>query len=169
MDRIEELIANYRNEDTLALPRPDASRKPRIIEELGSDDDPRALKLIVQAASDEAEFDLARIAAFRVLELRRPTAPEERQEIAEVIARVVKNDSDNDVRNYAAIAAAYYTTVDDVAEQIIRILLDDGENSDLRWNAFTAVEKMGSTAKALDAMRAIREVPEFQHARRSVC
>jgi hypothetical protein len=164
MDRIEELLSNYRGEDTGALARQDSSKKPRIIEELGSFDDPRALQLILEAAGDRSEFDLARIAAFRVLELKRPTAPEDQRRIADVIARVVKEDPDDDVRNYAVMAATYYMIIDDVADQTIRVLQTDTENADLRWNAFAAIEKMGPTAKGLNVMRAIRGDSEFQRA-----
>lgn len=70
MDEVEWLIALFRSEGTDGLDDLDRSTKTIIIESLeGHANDARVLDFLLHVSSDRDEFDLARIEAWRVLEV----------------------------------------------------------------------------------------------------
>lgn len=163
MDEIEQLIVRFRSEDTGRLPDPDKSIKPNIIESLEDHAaDPRALDFLLHVAADRQEFDLARIVALKVLELREAQDDEERTRIALVLRDVLVDDPDDDVRQYAAMAAAYYMSDDRLAAAVVATAFDDGEDQNLRWNAFAAIKQLGSTSQGIELLRRASGTPEFR-------
>ena len=163
MDEIERLIARFRSEDTARLADPDKSIKPNIIQALEDHAaDPRALDFLLHVAADRQEFDLARIEALKVLELHEARNDEERSRIAVVLTEVLVDDPDDDVRQYAAMAAAYYMSDDRLAAAIVRTAFDMGEDINLRWNAFAAIKQLGPTPHGIEVLRRASETPEFR-------
>jgi hypothetical protein len=51
-----------------------------------------------------------------------------------------EQSNDDDVRNYAAMAAASYMDINEVFSRIEKILHNKHEDSNLRWNAFAAMK-----------------------------
>jgi hypothetical protein len=164
MDEIELLIARFRGEDTPKLAKPDKSIKPGVIESLEEHAaDPRALDFLLHVAADRQEFDLARIEALKVLELREPGSDEERRRIAPVLKDVLVGDPDDDVRQYAAMAAAYYMSESDLVDAVAQRAFDQGEDIDLRWNAFAALKQLGPTPRGIELLRAASEDAVFRN------
>lgn len=169
MDIIKELIMNYLSEETQKLDDPDRSKKPAIIKSLEEyASDVSVLAFMLQVASDRTELDLARIEALKVLEIRRPIAQREHERIAAVLKEILQSDKDDDVRSYAAIAAASYMAEKSLREEVTRVLGNKEEDRNLRWNAFTAIERMGRTAETVEIMRIIGEDPEFLDSARRI-
>jgi hypothetical protein len=163
MDEIERLIARFGSEDTGSMADPDKSIKPGVIESLEGDAaDPRALDFLLHVAADRNEFDLARIEALKVLEMREARNDEERRRIALVLRDVLVGDPDDDVRQYAAMAAAYYMSEGDLAEAVVGRAFDEGEDVNLRWNAFAAIKQLGPTPQGIKLLREASETREFR-------
>lgn len=163
MDEIGRLIARFRSEDTGRLADPDKSIKPNVIEALEEHAaDARALNFLLHVAADRQAFDLARIEALKVLELREAWNDEERSRIAVVLREVLVDDPDDDVRQYAAMAAASYMSDGRLAEAVVARVFDEGEDRNLRWNAFAAIKQLGPTLQGIELLRRASETPEFR-------
>lgn len=163
MDTITDLIAQFKAENTSKLDDVDKSRKPSIVLALEDfADDDRAIDFLLSVASDESEYDLARIEVFKIFEIHEFVGLNLRNRVGNVIREVLSNGKDNDVRNYAAMAAASYMDVNQVIEQIDRILHDKLEDSNLRWNAFAAIKANGSSPISIDSLRRLLSDNEFK-------
>lgn len=171
MDEIERLINAFRGEDTASLPEPDReSQKDRIISELEDySSEPKVLAFLLEVAADTEEYDLARIEAFKVLHVRTVANDDERSRIGSVIAEVVLNEEDDDeVRNYAAIAAASYMAVASVVEAVEKIVLDTQANPNLRANGFDAVERNRRNPKSIRLVQSLLQDGQFSTTARRV-
>lgn len=170
MDEIDRLITAFRSEDTASLPEPDSeSQKDRIISELEDySSEPKVLAFLLEVASDTAEYDLARIEAFKVLHVRPVGNDDERNRIGSVIAEVILNEEDDDdVRNYAAIAAAFYMAVPGVDEAVEKIVLDPQTDPNLRANGFDAIER-NRTPKRIRVVQSLLQDGQFSQTARRV-
>jgi hypothetical protein len=163
MDEITRLIAWFSSEDTGNLDDSDKSIKPgviRLIEDHAAD--PRVLDFLLRVASDRDEFDLARIEALKVLELREHRGDEEGHRVAPVLRKMLEGDPDDGVRQYAAMAAATCMSQDDLVDAIATTAFDEDEDINLRWNAFAAIKQLGPTPRGIDLLRAASESPTFR-------
>ncbi|MDT5157424.1 MAG: hypothetical protein QOH51_1781 [Acidobacteriota bacterium] len=163
MDEVGSLINQFREEGTQALANPDSSVKDKIIRRLESSDDPRVLPFMLEALSDACEYDLARIEILKVLELRRRGDSSEDELIGQSIRRILADDPDDDVRTYAAMAASNYMDVEGVLDEVERTLFNEGEETNIRWNAFTAVKEMGPNSRSIEIMSKAAQVDEFKN------
>lgn len=165
MKKIDRLISAFKNEDTASLPDPDSdSRKDEIVSDLEEySADPRVLDFFLEAAADVAEYDLARIEVFNALNVRPIRGDLELIRIGSVIAKVLLNEDDDDeVRNYAAIAAASYMASREVAEAVRTIVLDPHSDGDLRANAFDAIERNGKTSESIEVVKKLIHDGQFR-------
>jgi hypothetical protein len=163
MDESERLIARFRGEDTRKLAKPEKSIKPGVIESLEDHAaDPRVLDFLLNVAADRKEFDLARIEALNVLEIREAGSDEERRQIAPVLKDILVGDPDDDVRQYAGMAAAYYMSESDLVEAVVQRAFDQDEDINLRWNAFAAIKQLGPTPQGIELLRAACEDSVFR-------
>ena len=160
MDTVASLIEQYRQEDT-ELEKTDQSHKDEIIIELESSDDPRVLPFLLEVLADENEYDLARIEVLKILELREHRDKSEDERIAELVRRVMISDPDDDVRNYAAIAAGNYVTADGMIKELEKLILNNNEDMNLRSNAFAAIKRMGPTDEGMRIMKELVKTSEF--------
>jgi hypothetical protein len=164
MDEVGSLIEQFRAEDARALADPDFSVKDKIIRKLERSDDPRVLPFMLSVLSDEKEYDLARIEVLKVFEIRRRGEPSEDQSIGRAVRQILAADPDDDVRTYAAMAASNYMDVEGVLDEVEKIIFDEGEEINIRWNAFTAVYKMGPHGRGVEIMTRAARVNEFRKA-----
>lgn len=163
MSSATDLISRFKAEEAGLLKGIDKSRKPQIIVDLEEfADDETVVDFLLSIASDEDEFDLARIEAFKIFEIKEYESQKIRQRIATVIREVLLKSHDDQVLNFAAIAAASYMDDSEVVSEIERIVLDSKKDSVLRWNAFAAVKLCGRTPQLDDALRALTADEEFK-------
>jgi hypothetical protein len=130
--------------------------------------DPRILPFALQIAGDAKEFDLARIEVFKWLRLASFCHGADRLLIGTIISRVLQQDSDPDVRAYAAAAASRFLDISGVFETARQILLDSHENVLVRWNAFPTVKATGPTERGVALARQLATDPEFRSATSSL-
>ncbi|HEV2765512.1 MAG TPA: hypothetical protein VGV38_21190 [Pyrinomonadaceae bacterium] len=151
MDEVGSLIERFEAET--------ASRKVSVLRELEERaGDERVWPFLMKVAADEAEYDLARIEALKIMGLKEGEDEEVDRQIGQVIQRILAADPDDDVRNYAATAASRYVEVGGVLEELEKIVLDPDEDVDIRWSAFASVEEMGPTNQSKKIMnKALRD------------
>lgn len=162
MDEVGHLISTFKEENTKSLDNVDFSRKVRIIMELEGVDDDRVLPFFLETVMNEDEYDLARIEILKILEIRESNDKDEHQKIGHIVKNILMNDPDDDVRNYAAMTVSNFMDVEGVIEQIVKIIFNVEEDINLRWNAFTAVEKMGPTQQSLEILQKCLSEDEFK-------
>src|SRR5438034_232484 len=71
----------------------------------------------------------------------------DRTPVAGAMMRVLDDRSSADLRLQAALALAEFTEVDGVAGSLGRLALDADEPIDLRYSAFTSLERTGPTSE----------------------
>lgn len=163
MDKIIELIGQYKSENIHSLENINDSRRPNIIVELEDFiDDARVVNFYLEVAQDEMEYDLARIEVFKIFEIWECTNYEFRKKIANAIREVLVNSHCDDVRNYAAMAASSYMDLEHVSEVVFDIVQDPREDANLRWNAFAAIKSHGPSLETIELLRALLRDNDFK-------
>ena len=161
---LEELIQVFRAENTSELDNEDDSAKPGIVESV-TDMLPNAtaLEFLIEVASSRTEFDLARIEALRGIELADGLTETQRAECSSMLVTLLTTaDEDPDVCNYAAMASAYFMDSDSVYQTLLDLVVNETRDSNLRWNAFTAVEKHKPQQKSIETLKSLLTDTEFQ-------
>ena len=137
MDDAERLIRAYRV-------RPDQSviRKLDILMDLERFSDPSVVSLLVQVVLDRDEPAEARLRAVRQLRDRSHTV-DDPGPVADALGRVLGDRANLELRLQAALALADFTEVAGVIAVLGAVALDAGEPLDLRYSAFTSLERAG--------------------------
>ncbi len=99
---------------------------------------------------------------FKVLEIKDFADSDVRRRVGGVIRDVLSQSKDDDVRNYAAMAAASCIDTEGVFEEIDRILHNKLEPSNLRWNAFATVKANVKSPRSVDSLRRLLADDEFK-------
>jgi hypothetical protein len=117
-------------------------RKAELLDEIEFEDIPEKWALLRSVISDKNDYDLARITALKILEIA--AVPEEDMpSFCALVIAVIQTDKDEDVRNYAVMAAKNFVNdSDELRELIIALLLDAQEDIDVRHNALGAVRAL---------------------------
>lgn len=161
MDNVSRLINLFKSEDTFSLANIDSSGKPEIVTELEDIDDERILPFFLEVLLNELEYDLARIETLQVLRLRNCSDQEEYDQIGQAIKQVLVNSTDQDIRNYAAMAIASYIETEGAFDVIEGILLDEKEDINLRYNAFGVIEDMRLSDRSIEVLKKLTQDPEL--------
>jgi hypothetical protein len=164
MDEVGRLIEQFRSEKTRDLG--DSSKKVGIInrleEILEETGDERVLPFFLEVLADAREYDLARIEVLEILKLKDRGDMMTDQEIGRLIKNILVADQDDDVRSYAAMAASKYVDVEGILEELEKIIFDEDEDINIRWNAFASIEEMGPTEESKRIMEKALRVEEFK-------
>jgi hypothetical protein len=161
MDNVSRLINLFKSEDTFSLANIDSSGKPEIVTELEDIDDERILPFFLEVLLNELEYDLARIETLQVLRLRNCSDQEEYDQIGQAIKQVLVNSTDQDIRNFAAMAIASYIETEGAFDVIEGILLDEKEDINLRYNAFGVIEDMRLSDRSIEVLKKLTQDPEL--------
>jgi len=137
VDDAERLIKAYG-----APPNQSAIRKSDILMDLERFSDPRVVPFLVQVVLDQDEPTEARLSVVRQLRDRRP-ALDNLRPVADALGRVLGDRGNLELRLQAALALADFTEVAGVVAVLGAVALDAGEPLDLRYSAFTSLERTG--------------------------
>jgi HEAT repeat protein len=110
--------------------------------------DPRIVPFLIQVLVDRGEPTPLRIRVLKRLRNGNPI-PEYRPAIAAAIVDVLADRSCPDLRMQAALALAGFTDIDGVAAALGDIALDSDEPIDLRYSAFTSLQRAGPTSECV--------------------
>jgi hypothetical protein len=130
-----------------------ASSKLDALTDLEQLADPRIILLMVHVFSDQREPTEVRIHVLKQLRTGRLQAAQ-RQSVAEAILRVVISDrADTELQLQAALALAQFTDIDGVVTTLGGLALDPEERIDVRYSAFTSLQRAGPTTESVGLLR----------------
>lgn len=163
MREIEELIAAFgargkRNYVTWKLV---------MLMDLGQFDDPRVVQFIVSVVADSEEPHEVRADALRRLR-EASLRPGDRGQVASAGLQALARGSDGPLRLHAAIILGDFVDVEGVLASLGSIALDPNETVELRYNAFTSLQRAGPTTSCLEILRALTTDETFGSSARAL-
>jgi hypothetical protein len=111
-------------------------------------DDPRIVPFLVAVLADETQSMEVRIHLIRRLRNGR-LAPDERRLVASLLGRLVRRDGQLDLRLQTALALGEFTDVEGVLAALGTLALAPDEPIDLRYSAFTSIQRAGPTPECV--------------------
>jgi HEAT repeat protein len=156
--RVSDLMVAFRSVPV----RGESPEKIEIVRQLEDIDEPEATHFLSAIAADAAEYDLARIEAIKILELRSFAEVDDRAAVGRALLRVLEDDEDDQVRAYAARALANFTAIPGVLASVGALVQDHDEDEDVRHNAFFAIERSSPTEEAIDLLTNLLTSDDFK-------
>ena len=139
----------------------DDDEKVELINSLNFDDYEDKWDLILEVIQDENEYDLARIEAFKVIEIANiPEIILDR--LCDVVINLLKNENDYDVKNYAFIASRNLINNSiEIKNYIRKIVLSKEEDIDIKHNAYSAILKIKDQAEKTKILNSLLDDEVF--------
>src|SRR5258708_5308325 len=147
MDDVERLIEAFRAPSTWSV----LSKLDALLD-LEQLDDPRIVPFLVHVLADQREPTEVRIHVLKRLRNGR-LQPGDRQSVAEAVLMVLSDRSSPDLRLQAVLALAEFTDIAGVLTRLGRLALDSDEPIDLRYSAFTSLQRAGPTPECVTLLR----------------
>jgi hypothetical protein len=151
MDELERLVHVYRTRESSS-----AKSKLDVLIDLERIRDPRVVPFLLKVVRDGSENEDVRIHVVK--QLRTGTGvlvPADWPDVAQALGDVVADTSTDTLRLQAALTLADFTRVDGVLPRLRAIALAQDESIDLRYAAFTSVERAGPTPESVAVVREI--------------
>src|SRR3984893_12367832 len=147
MDDVERVIEAFKTRPTWSV-----MSKLDALMDLEQIDDPRIVPFLVQVLIDQREPTEVRINVLKQLRNGR-LRPPQRQSVAEAVLQVVSDRSSPDLRLQAVLALAEFTDINGVTATLGGLTLDPGETINVRYSAFTSLQRAGATAECVALLR----------------
>src|ERR1700680_1560793 len=147
MDDVERVIEAFETRPTWSV-----MSKLDALMDLEQIDDPRIVPFLVQVLVDQREPTEVRINVLKQLR-NGPLQPLQRQPVAKAVLQVVSDRSSPDLRLQAVLALAEFTEVDGVPATLGGLTLDPGETINVRYSAFTSLQRAGATTECVATLR----------------
>jgi hypothetical protein len=131
--------------------------------------DPRVVPFLLQVLGDSRENTDLRV--YIVKQLRSGTGilvPADRPAVARTLAHMLTDTTIEEVRLQAALALADFTQLEGVLSTLTIVSLARAESIDLRYAAFTSIERAGATPEAITSLQKIACDETMGDAARSV-
>lgn len=162
LDKAARLIEAFRTQ-----PTPSVLAKRDILLQLSRLDHPGIVPFLLTVVADPAEPNKVRLDALKRLGDGSWLAPY-RQEVAEAITRLLHDSASLDLRLQGALALAELTEVDGVLTTLGGLALDPAETIDVRYAAFTSLERGGPRPESIVLLHHLTADETFGHAARSL-
>jgi hypothetical protein len=114
--------------------------------------DLRIVGFLLQVLADPSEDDEVRIHALKWFRCGN-CAPEDRRRVANAIRQIAADRSNPPIRLHAVLALAEFSDLEEVQATLGALVLDCNEPVDLRYCAFTSLERAGLTVKSRTVLR----------------
>ena len=125
-----------------------------VLMDLGQFDDPRAVALYLRVTADADEPPDVRSDALG--RLREATlSPDQRMLAASVGVRALTSEHDRTLRLHAALMLGDLVDIPEVLDALGGVATDTSEEIELRYNAFTSVQRAGPSDGCLQILRAL--------------
>jgi hypothetical protein len=162
MDEVEVFIQAFEARATSS-----ALSKLDVLMDLERLRDPRIVPFLLNVLENRGEPKEVRIQLLKRLRNGCLTS-NDRTPVAGAMMRVLDDRSSADLRLQAALALAEFTEVDGVPGSLGRLALDADEPIDLRYSAFTSLERTGPTSECADLLRRLAGDETLGRSARSV-
>jgi hypothetical protein len=116
--------------------------KTDIILDLEDLPDERVLPFFLERVVDAKEYDLARIETLKIFAVRE-NQPNEFELIAKAIQKILEQQDDSLVKEWAAQESSRYIEDDNLFKALLGIIVNDDEYSGVRLNALCIIEEKG--------------------------
>ena len=145
-DAVEAAIASFK----ASPPSPKGENQGKIDAVLAIEaqvSDPRAMAFLVTVATDQSEYDLARIEAVKILGLSQPT-PSQALGHGEALGAALLGEADSLVAEYLAMNLGPFLIAPTATEAVASCLHPE-RNKNIRHNALFSIERAGPIAHLL--------------------
>src|SRR6266849_3576686 len=147
MDEVGQLLKAYESQAASSV-----VSKLGVLIDLEGLRDPRIVPFLLRVLADRREPTEVRIHVLKRLR-NGSLSPENRLLVAAVILHVISDRSSPDLRLQASLALAEFTDIAGVPTRLGRLALDSDEPIDLRYSAFTSLQRAGSTPECVALLR----------------
>jgi hypothetical protein len=147
MDEVEWLIQTFQARSASSV-----RAKTDILLDLERLRDPRVVPFLLGVLLDEREAIPVRVHALKRLRNGTLTAVD-RPAIAEAIVRILSEDSSADLRMHGVLALGEFSDIHGVAAALGGLALDADEQLDVRFSAFTSLQRAGATTECVAVLR----------------
>src|SRR5438128_5109589 len=162
MDHVERLIEAFG-----ARPSWSVVSKLDALLDLEQIDDPRIVPFLVQVLADQRELTDVRIHVLKQLRDGR-LQPAQRQSVAQAILRIVSDRSSPELRLQAILVLAEFTDIDGMLATLGGLALGTGEPIDVRYSAFTSLQRAGPSTECVPLLRQLSADDAFGRSARTV-
>jgi len=164
MDELQRLIDVY-----LTRASSSVQSKLDVLMDLERVRDRRVVPFLLRVLGDSRESTDVRIHVLK--QLRTGTGilvPSDRPTVANAVGAILADSSTEELRLHAALALGDFTQMNGVLARLSGIALAGDESIDLRYAAFTSIERTGPTPEGIAALRQIARDETLGDAARSV-
>jgi hypothetical protein len=149
MDEFERHVRAYRTQTTAS-----ASAKRSLLMDVQRIRDPRLVPFLLGVMADRREPDDVRVHVLKALRNGdRLVCAADRPRVAQAIGDLLVSDSSEELRLQAVLALGEFVQVDGVLPRLNTVCLAPGESIDLRYAAFTSLERAGPTVECIALLR----------------
>jgi hypothetical protein len=146
MDAVDRLI------ETFTQPTAPVYRKLDVLLDFEQLRDPQSVPFLLHVLRDRKEPLEVRMRVIRLLRLVRCPG-EARSAVGHELAELLVDRGSSDLRVAAALTLADFAELSGVVSALGRVTLDTSEALDLRYSAFTSLERVGPTAECAGLLR----------------
>ncbi len=147
MDEAERLIETFKARAASSVPS-----KLDALMDVERLSDARIVPFLLHVLADQSEPTEVRIHLLKRLRDRR-CIPGCRQPVAEAILQILSDHSSPDLRLQTALALAEFTDIDGVPATLGGLALDPDETIEVRYSAFTSLQRAGPTTECVALLR----------------
>jgi hypothetical protein len=148
MDDLERLMQVYNARRATSSP----AAKLDVLMDLAPLCDERVVSFLVRVLGDPGESAEIRLHVLKRLR-NGPLTPDGRSTAAGALGALMLHGSRLELRLQAALALGEFTDIDGVLHALGSVALEPEETLDLRYSAFTSLERAGLTPECVDLLR----------------
>jgi hypothetical protein len=164
MDDFEQLVNTYRVRASAA-----PAAKLHVLLDLERMRDPHIVTFLLTVLADRHEVEGVRIYVLKRLRSGDGLlVPNDRPSVAKAIIDALADTSTVELRLQAALASGTFTDIDGVLSALSAVSLAQGESIDLRYPAFTSLERAGPTPECIVLLPRIADDVTLGRSARSV-
>jgi HEAT repeats len=163
MDELERLIDAYRSRASASVPS-----KVDVLIDIERVGDSRVVPFLLTVLGDDQEPDDVRVYVLKQLRNGRRLVAAERPRVAGAIGELLAEEGPADLRLQAALALGQFIEIDGVLPILNAVCLAKDESIDLRYAAFTSLERAGPTPESIAMLRAMFNDDTLGRSARSV-
>jgi len=163
MDEVERLVDEYQMQSSSVASKVD------VLLDLERVRDSRVVPFLLKILGDRQELEKVRIHVLK--QLRNGdglVASVDRPQVAKTMGEVLADKSVVDLRLEAALALGLFTEIHGVLTLLSNLAVAQEESIDLRYAAFTSLERAGPTPESISLMRQISGDETLGNSARSV-
>ena len=162
MDRVAQLMETFGSRETVSV-----RSKLDVLVDLVRLRDPRIVPFLLQVLADQHQPTSVRIQVLKRLR-NGALRPANRPLVAEAMLQLVSDRSSPDLQVHAALALAEFTDLEGVPTTLGGLTLDQDEPIELRFSAFTSLQRAGPTRECVALLRELVTDESLGRSARSV-